>query len=299
MRIVYVSTVGRGVQGEESSKVYKIDLDTGEILASVRLPLAMFDLANPRGGVRGGRGLAFHDGKLYAAIFDGICELNPDDLFIYRCDWFRELKDIHQLYSRFGELYAVNTWKNEWGAVNDGQWDFVQNVSSYHEGVPAPVDLLDMGCRDTLHLNSLCFDARDVYGMLNKVGAIANLSTLTIVMEDELLLGAHDLCLINENEIAVNLSRTCSTVAIDTNTWTVSRELYQAPDGADGQFAKFGWMRGMSYIPKTDTLLLGSAPAQVIELTGVNSGNPVANTVLISDEVTESVFDVVPHPDLM
>lgn len=305
MRIAYVSTVGRGKQKEEASRVYKIDLDSGATLASVRLPLSMFDLANPRGGCRGGRGLAaFGTHTIFAAIFDGICELDAETLFIRECHWYGEplqdARDIHQIYMREkGELLIVNTWTNSTNhvAVHSPDWkkwalSAPTDFSDVYAGKPAEECHIPLGCRDTLHLNSIC--DKQKYGLLCKVGAILDLETRKIIYEDNCLRGSHDLHWINHEEVAINLSRHCKTVAFNPITKEF-RDLYVAPGGPDGEMAKHGWMRGMSYISKTDTLLLGSAPAQVVELRDVNT-SPQARIISISDEIVESVFDVIPHP---
>jgi len=300
--IIYVSTVGRGKRKEEASRVYKIDTSSGKILTSVRLPLSMTDLENPRGGCRGGRGLAFHKNKLYAAIFDGVCELNPDDLFIKKCYWFKEIKDIHQIYSMPDSLVVINSWNNQWGMVTKGEWKLKQDLSNLHIGEPINPAFISLGCTDTLHLNSICVSEDTIfpYGLLSKAGAIVNLNNNTILMDNkDLLRESHDIWPINNFEVAVNLSPHGKTVTIDTRTWELSRVLYEAGEGEGSEIARYGWMRGMSYIPHTDTLLLGSSPAQVVVLSNINTEDrPTSKIIPIADQIVESVFDVIPHPTL-
>lgn len=293
MNYIYVSTVIRGAAKEEASKIYKIDYATGTILNQVRLPLAMFDLANPRGGVRGARGLCFHHNKLYAAGFDGIFELR-DDLFIER-GWWTELNGIHQIYSIGDKIQYAATRHNKIGSFDPVTqcWAVEEDLTSVHPGVPIVDD--GRGNQDTLHFNSFAGD----YALFNIVGGIASISQKKTLMVDEKYLGSHDLVVLPTGEVIMNHSRQSRTVAFDPLTWQESRVLLETPltKATEKGIATDGFFRGMSYISETDTLLVGSAPASIYCLENAsrrNSNDPYRH-LKITGETIESVFDVIPH----
>lgn len=295
MKRIYVSTVGRGKEKQESSKVYCIDCETGKLCAEVKLPLSMLDLGNPRGGCRGARGLAFGY-SLYAAGFDGVFRLNPDDLFIEHGRWFREIRDIHQIYFRRGLLELASTFDNRVYCMNvekDVILSEVQDYSDVHEGLPPP-DWFP-GCRDTLHLNSFT----DRYGLCAKAAVIFDRQTRKVCMESqEFLRGSHDIWELSTGELAVNNSKESRTIAIDPNTWTVSRMLYEETKTEGGsELAKRGWTRGMSYLPQRDLLMVGSSPAEVIIIEDVSNSPRITGRIPISDDIVEATFDVIPHPE--
>lgn len=297
MKRIYVSTVGRGKEHEESSRVYCVDFDSGEILKSVRLPLAMFDLKNPRGGTRGGRGLAFKNDlkgrlRLYAAGFDGIFKIDPDDMHIEKGWWSRKCQDIHQIYEVDNTLLLTNTLHNKITKFipEHDSFSTLWDLSQYNEefGHPPP----NPGHPDFLHLNAILWEEK--LALICRTGKIINFETGQLVCDNpEYLKGSHDLVKIKNGEICVNNSTARRVVAFNQN-WE-PRILYQSGPGEGSELAVYGWVRGMSYIEKEDMLLCGNAPAEVLALKNVTSTIEVKK-IKISDEIIESVFDIVPHP---
>lgn len=295
MKRIYVSTVGRGKEKQESSKIYCIDTDTEQIIAEVKLPLSMLDLANPRGGVRGARGLCFYDGSLFAAGFDGIFRID-EDLFIDKGIWSKYVRDIHQIYpSTTGGIIQVATFTNEIAHYNpySGQHYYKRDYSNIHPGLPAP-DWFP-GCRDTLHINSVS----EHYGLAAKAAIIFDLKTEEILLEDqELLKGSHDIWELPTGEVAINNSRMCRTITLNQFTWKLERTLYQETKTDGGsEYAKRGWTRGMFYLPEQDIMFIGSSPAEVIILENISGETKISKRIKISDEIVESIFDVIPHPE--
>jgi len=303
MKRVFVSTVGRGKNKEESSRVYCVDVESGEILNSVRLPLAMFDLKNPRGGTRGARGLAFVQNKslgrdyLYAAGFDGIFEIEPESMHIYKGYWSKRCQDIHQIYEAFpSTLLVTNTRQNAIWKFHPhaSQWVCFSDYTSIHPGLSPPDS--DEGNNDTLHFNSFS----DKYGLCAKAAIVFERESDKVVLENqELLRGSHDIWELPTGEIAINNSRKSRTITLDPVTWDIRRVLYQETSTEGGsELAKRGWTRGMYYIEHLDTMLIGSSPAEVVILENVCNGKPIREThIPISDEIVEATFDVIPHPE--
>lgn len=289
MRRIYVSTVGRGKQKEESSKIYCLDYDTGKTIAEVKLPLSMLDLGNPRGGCRGARGLAWRKGEVVAAGFDGLFQLDPEDLFVRNGNWFRNMRDIHQIYlNEDGDLDIVATFTNEVCNLT-----YRMDYSDIHPGEPAP-DWFP-GCKDTLHLNSIS----ENYGLCSKAAIIIDRKNRKVAFEsEEYLKGSHDIWELPTGEVVINNSKQCRTVAFNPETWEVTRILYQETETEGGsELAKRGWTRGMFYMPQNDMMLIGSSPAEVIVLKNISGNTSIQKRIKISDEIVEATFDVLPHPE--
>lgn len=295
MRRIFVSTVGRGKNLEEASRVYSIDYDTGKILASKSIPLANFDLSaiNPRGGTRGARGLCYFNSRLWVAGWDGLFELDDETLDLERGFWSTECKDIHQIYAGQFEITCVGTWDNSIYRFREGKFSKVKDLTDIHPGV------FQAHTPDRLHFNAMC----GRYANLNTIGAIADMKTGKLVVEDyDTFFGTHDLVKLPTNEMVVNLSRLRKTVTLDMDTWKIKRTLVELPEVKQPTGTTLcmpGWMRGASYVGgNNDILLLGTAPASILAIEGVCSSIGVNQyrEIKVSDDTVESVFDVIPHP---
>jgi hypothetical protein len=256
----------------------------------------MLDLANPRGGCRGARGLAFGNNTVYAAGFDGIFRLDPDTLFVHHGRWYKNIRDIHQIYLRRGILEIAATFTNTIQKVNV-EHDIIlsehYDYSDVHEGLPAP-DWFP-GSRDTLHLNSFT----DHYALCAKAAIIIDRETNEVCLENQQFLrGAHDIWELATGEVLINSSKNSMTIAIDTGTWQLSRILYEETETEGGsELARRGWTRGMYYLPKQDLLMVGSSPAEIILIENVSGNAKVVDRIPISDNIVEATFDVIPHPE--
>lgn len=290
---VFVSTVGRGKDLEESSKVYKIDLDTGKILAQVRLPLAMFDLKNPRGGTRGCRGLAIiprPEGKeLWAAGFDGLFNLDVNDLFVKKAYWFRSILDIHSIYHQDGRITAISTWNNSIFSVEPETGAFYQ-VRDLTNGFPNPRTL---GTPDQYHLNATLGDL----ALLNRQEIVVDMKTKKVAFESPEFKSGHNLIPLPSGEIATCSSAKKTVLAFRpfTNEWRTILDLnskYPFNDVPEGKLNTPGWTRGMSYHPEGGMLLVGAAPSSVIVVDPFTC--EIKKTINISDDVLEATFSVIP-----
>jgi hypothetical protein len=311
MRRLYVSTVGRTKKLEESSCIYMIDYDTKKVMHSVRLPLAMFDLKNPRGGVRGCRGLCFgmdlldQPFCLWAAGFDGIFRINLDDLFIEEGIWSRDCQDIHQIYAGYPcmeglfwgkgpDVELISTRNNTLYGFEASRGEFfpLLDLSDIHEGIPPEND---HDSRDTLHWNAM----HKGYALVPKIGGIYDMASRQFVVLDPKYRGCHDLQVLKSGELALNHSMTRRVITFDTTTWREKRVLLDLPFQKQEPGTKAtmpGWVRGMSYLEKHDILFVGSAPARIYIFQDVCSASPNIEHVDISDDICDSVFAVVPHP---
>ncbi len=81
VRAVVTSNVRGALPGEPSAYLRVVDLDSGSLLLTTRIPESLFRAhdPNPRGGQRGGRGLSVHDGRLVVA--------NAERLYVLDTSW--------------------------------------------------------------------------------------------------------------------------------------------------------------------------------------------------------------------
>lgn len=289
--IAYVSTVGRGKSLEESSKVYKVDLDSGAVLARVRLPLSMFDLSNPRGGVRGSRGIVLlqtNTGpQLWVAGFDGLFNVDHRTMLIKKGYWFEHIRDIHNIYQRENKILAISTWNNSLHEVDpaSGESALVSDFTN------AFADPRTINTPDQYHLNSVCGEL----ALINRQGAVVNTSTRGVVWNCPDFKAGHDLVPLPSGEIATCSSGNKSVVAfrVGVGGYRVIldlRSMYPSNSPAEGKLAFPGWTRGLAYSPKTKLLYVGAAPAQVVVVNPESA--MMVKTIRISDEVADSVFAI-------
>jgi len=287
----YVSTVGRGKILEESSKIYKVDLASKKVLAQVRLPFSMFDLANPRGGVRGSRGIVILQTEagpqLWVAGFDGLFNLDMETMFINKGYWFKNLRDIHNIYQHGNRILVTSTWNNSIYEFDSESGD-VFLISDFSNKFINP---LSGDTPDQYHLNSVCGEL----ALLNRQGVVVNVHTGSTVWSSPDFKYGHDLVPLPSGEIATCSSGKKSVVAfrVDKAGYRVLLDLqsvYPACSPAEGKLAIPGWTRGLTYSSETGLLYVGAAPAQILVVDPGSSG--LVDTIKISDEVADSVFAI-------
>ena len=125
------------------------------------------------------------------------------------------------------------------------------------------------------------------------------LDLMELSLEDLKYLGSHDLIVLPTGEVVMNHSRASRVVAFNPKTWAESRILLELAitEETEKGIATNGFLRGMSYLPEQDLLLIGCAPASVYVLFNASSRNKDFDfkKIELSDEIVESVFDVIPH----
>jgi hypothetical protein len=110
VRAVVTSNVRFAPPGEPSAFLRVVDLDSGAVLLTTRVPESSFRAQdpNPRGGQRGGRGLSAHGGRLVVA--------NAERLFVLDTSWrlVDELThplagDIHDVLAEERGVWVAST----------------------------------------------------------------------------------------------------------------------------------------------------------------------------------------------
>jgi hypothetical protein len=110
VRVVVTSNVRLTPPGEPSAFLRVVDLDSGSVLLTTRVPESSFRAQdpNPRGGQRGGRGVSAHGGRLVVA--------NAERLFVLDTSWrlVDELThplagDIHDVLAEERGIWVAST----------------------------------------------------------------------------------------------------------------------------------------------------------------------------------------------
>ncbi len=81
MRVVATTVVRESLRGkQETGWIYDVDLDTGTVVHKVPVPDPQFPNSddNPRGGVRGGRGVAATDKGIVVANYDTLTTFDDE-----------------------------------------------------------------------------------------------------------------------------------------------------------------------------------------------------------------------------
>lgn len=186
--MLLITTIVRAAQpGEQSAGVYSLDINLRVRRTHAAPPDARLRLRdpNPRGGMRGARGIAVADGDIYVANFDSV--------FRYDRAWnllgvvsHPQCADIHDIALHGGRLWVASTRNDRLfqfdfdGKVRDivdpWQMGFVEDMfGMMKKGEVSAGDLRDPRTHeksrtDRLHLNSLAFtNAGDLIVSLGQV----------------------------------------------------------------------------------------------------------------------------------
>ena len=202
---IYFSTVARYASNDKSGEIVLLDWDTKRIEARASLfpsdPSA-FD-PNPRGGSRGGRGIALWRDGVIVATYASL-RLYDRDLTFQREISHPLMAGLHEVYHPGGDTLWVSATAIDLALAVDlegGQavrdvWP--RNVPAFQEplGVtPSEIDpsadnrghehtLRHKTDRSHLHLNALGEWNGDLYGLFNRYAVIANLDRPDIVVRD-------------------------------------------------------------------------------------------------------------------
>jgi hypothetical protein len=228
MRALYFSTVFRYAPNDKAGELVKLDWDNKRIINKVFVgPKTMtIEDPNPRGNSRGGRGVVIVDGKVIVASY---CELQVYDLEL------NHLYNItHPLMAGLHEIYTVNNhllWLAsttlDCALLFDlNTEEVVQSIwprempsfQSHWNLKPLEIDknadnrLKFIGMSEGknpnhIHLNALATWNNDVYGLINRFGAIVNLTKGSILVEDKALWGCHNLRFLDDGTVFFNDTR--------------------------------------------------------------------------------------------
>lgn len=322
MRAVVTSNVRFAPPGEPSAYLRVVDLDTGAVLLTTKVPESSFRAVdpNPRGGQRGGRGVSVHGGRLVVA--------NAERLFVLDTSWrlVDELShplagDIHDVLAEDRGVWVASTACDAlvllgWDGEAKDVWTYRQDRGLVRKlGLPrralprfdADVDYRDPRNRhdedDMAHLSSV---VRDGEGLLVMLGRIAGRTEETwqdawsAVVElagsrkrASVLCRRHGLVVPNHNAarldrlVVFNDSNANRLVAIDPRT---NEERYSVAVPGDPPYA-----RGLAEVAPGRWLVGSQRPLAVYEI-DLEAGEIVSEHIFEAPE-DESVYAVCVLPD--
>ena len=208
---VFFTTVVRGASIEDGGEVVKLDWRQKSVIH--RVPIVPSDPQihdpNPRGSSRGGRGILARGERLYVANYHSLLAFDFDLHYEGRIT-HNLLAGAHEVSQTEDLIWVAATsidaalGLDETGTLCDSWWprenEFLQNYLSVE---PLQIDkkvdnrlkfLEDkfLG-KSHLHLNAIAFRDHHLYGLLNRYGIVYNATTDKIFIEDNALIGAHNL----------------------------------------------------------------------------------------------------------
>lgn len=220
--LVAFTTVVRGAPLDRSGEVVLLDWDSATVVA--RSPIGPSGIShdpNPRGNTRGGRGIEVVDGHLVVASFNALHVLDRS-LRLVGVLRHRLMLGLHELDYSDGQLWLSATNLDAALRVDPHSGQVTELLCA--RDLPAvqrrwsirPVNLQfdhpDLehlthpdSARDPshLHLNAVSAASGRVVGLLNRHGAIVDLRTGELLIEDAALRGGHNLMFTGPHRVTV------------------------------------------------------------------------------------------------
>lgn len=315
-RRFFVTTVLRGSRPEEmTGYIMELDWLGGEVTKSVPIPLESGNpMWNGRGGNRGGRGMAVHDGKLYVAVATSLLvydhDLNKIDEISHK-----HLAGLHEIAIDHRGIWINSTVHDLILLMDfDGKAKKEFWLSEHAElqqelgytGRELMLDLdfptesftedYDKYCKDErLHLNSLTIRDGRVYTLACRRRALLAIDArgeVEVVIHDAALNCPHNCEFTPDGLVAINDTVNQAVRLYDPKTGKRIRTVNTCIDGQaqSAQFARAGWQRGMAAVGE-GVFLVGTSPATVFEL-DINRG-VIGRTVRMDDDVRHCVHGLL------
>lgn len=257
---VYFSTIVRYAPPEKGGEFISVNWDTKQV--EQRVPAILDNLPvndpNPRGNSRGGRGIVVMDGKLICATYHTL------KIYDYNLRLLRQIS--HPLMVNLHEIYPVDDrtlWVTctatdavllvdlETGEVIKSCW--LRDMSSIQKrwGVKSlqidrqadlrPLPYTDQHYHDPshLHLNAVTLWRGEVYAFLNRFGAIVNLDTDEVILEEPGVKMGHNLIIREDGLAFVNDTRGHHVYLFDLVQRKLVRRINLLPFHPVGTYTRF------------------------------------------------------------
>lgn len=298
-KILYVSSVIRAsLFGYSTGYLYKIDLDSGEILDKYDWNGSYEGIMNnERGGERGVRGLEIYNNKLYAAVNRGILEFDLDlNLLRQELDK-RFLAGLHEICEFQDKLYVTST-----GYDGIAEMDFetlkVEKLWVFNKIMQKSRFLLHNRPRqkDQFHINSIsAFADRLVYGSSKMKGHLDFFGQKEIHAHQRPK-GAfkhntyeYEDCyvsLITNKEEFYYFNKETGEHKYITVKFS-DHDTYESTEKES--LAKYNWLRGLERLDE-DRFIVGSSPAR-IGILNVKTGE-LEREIFFSEDVKNCIHGI-------
>jgi hypothetical protein len=322
VRAVVTSNVRLTPPGEPSGFLRVVDLDSGSVLLTTRVPESSFRAQdpNPRGGQRGGRGVSAHGGRLVVA--------NAERLFVLDTSWrlVDELThplaaDVHDVLAEERGIWVASTACDAlilvgWDGEAKDVWTYrddrglLRKLGLPRRGLPrfeSGIDYRDPRNRgdedDLAHLSSVVREGDSLLVMLGQIkgrterdwqdswSAVVELTgsrkkSSVLCRRNGLVVPNHNAAL-SDGLVVFNDSNANRLVAIDPET---NEERCSAAIPGEPPYA-----RGLARIGADRWLVGSQRPLAVYEI-GLAAGNVTRQYIFEAPE-DESVYAVCLLPD--
>lgn len=225
---IYFSTVWRYAPNDTAGELVRVDWETGTVIkrVSVGPKTLQIDDPNPRGNSRGGRGIALVDDKVIAASY---CELQVYDRSLNHLYNITHnlMVGLHEVfYTGDQKLWLASTTVDaallldlKTGEVIKQFWPCEMPVVQERWGVkPLEIEKQDDNRLNFLserlsnhphhlHINAITVHQNEVYGLINRFGAVINLTSQEIIIENPLLKGCHNIVILKDGTVFINDTR--------------------------------------------------------------------------------------------
>lgn len=282
--VITTSVVRSAHQGESHGGVYLVDLETATFDKVIDWNTCDIDWQG-RGGDRGLRGIAFHNGKIFIAA--------SDEILIYDTGFSRNgairnryLRHCHEIFIYRDRLYlsstgfdAVLEYDLQQKRFANGYFASLSGDNIFSVNAFDPESDAGPARGDMLHLNSVYADTDGLH--------IAGLGLPFIILIDatgawqygRLPPGTHNARPLHGNIIFNNTAANCISITRRDGTPVQSfpvpvygtRELVNS--GLPEDHARQGFARGLCVIEDGEYLVAGSSPS-TISVYSVNCGAP-------------------------
>lgn len=284
---------------EGSGKIHVIDLDSGRIekTRSFILPDVYDGHPGPKGVLRGYRGFACLDGKLYVANWDSILIFDKN-LNLFGKFTHPYLADIHEVKIIDNDLYVVSTFAEAILKLRiDGDCQ-ISGCDIFWEGglkLNPRVDyrFMNQPAENGFHHynNILKHSNGDFYVLASRDNVLMNITKNRKIRFDSSIMSPHDLTEL-ENRIVMSNTNGNQIVSFNPDGTDLKVEYndvrVKVNHGNDKIGDSYGFLLGLCIDERH--FYIGTSPATVKVVSRV--GHDLVKSIKISDDVEEGVHEV-------
>lgn len=225
---VYFSTVFRYAPPDQGGEFVCLDWDSKTILHRTPVLLDNFPLddPNPRGNSRGGRGLAVVDGQVLATTYHTL-KVFDQNLKLVRSISHPLMAGLHEIYpENNARIWVTSTsidaallidlqtgaalrqyWPREMPTFQQ-RWG-LEPLTLDKQADNRPLFLDERFAKEAshIHFNAVAQWRGQTYGLFNRFGAIVNLDTEEVCIEEPKIRGCHNLIIREDGLTFVNDTR--------------------------------------------------------------------------------------------
>jgi hypothetical protein len=290
LRVFATSVIRNSSDHALTGYLFELDWPKATVRRKIPIPIdSSTPFWNPRGGNRGGRGIATNGDVLFVATATSVI-LYDKCLRPIRgiCDPL--LAGLHEIYAEANGLWLTSTahdlivkigydgsvldcWYGSESPALQKAFQFPGRVLDLGLNFPPEsfVDHYNRYCEDDrLHLNSVWKRGEEVYALACRRQALIRIrpGPEQVMLHDKSLVSPHNGLLAPDGRVLINNTGCQSIRTYDLATGRLLADLgtrLQSIQGTSTQFAKPGWQRGLSLV-RDAVYLVGVSPATVFEV---------------------------------